>query len=53
MGAVVHQLVDPVCVAGPEFTVALIGSQLHYLASAVGHVDFQLLGSGVREEHLN
>ena len=49
--AEVHQLVNAASVAGLKFTVALIGSQLHNLASAVSHVDLELLRSGVGEEH--
>jgi len=53
MGAEMHQLVYPATVAIIEFTVALRGSELHDFASAVGHIDLELIGSGVGEEHLN
>ena len=52
MRAVVHQLVDPASVTGLKLAVAgCAAGQLHYLASTVGHIDLELFGCGVGEEH--
>ena len=46
-----HELMDSASVAVVQLSVALVGGQLDYLTGAVGHVDLELLGSGVGEEH--
>ena len=48
-----HQLVDPAGMMVGKLAMALARGQLHHLAGAVGHVDLELLGGGMWEEHLN